>query len=486
MKLARKLTLALMVGILLVLAGNAAYRVQREIALFERDSRRDSLLLGRTLAGSVARVWPTVGESQALDLVEDANQREGAVRIRWVWTDVPIVEPDAIDTMPSLEEPGSWGSGVLQFVSQAKGKGALYTYLPVAVPGERPGAIEVRDSLVDERTYVRRTILQALVTTGVLVALCGGIASGLGVLLVGRPAASLIDQARSIGGGDFSRRLHLSQRDEIGELAAEMNTMCELLARTSEKATRETRARIAALEQLRHAERLSTVGQLAAGIAHELGTPLNVVMGRAQLILREHPDGSDSHKNAVIVLEQTKRMTAIIRQLLDFARRGGADKSPESLHHVAQQTATMLDSLAKKHSVQLVLAGDPGLLADVDAGQLQQASTNLVVNAIQAMPGGGDLTIGVEKRRVLPPSDHGGPEAEYLCLYVRDTGQGMAPEVVQHVFEPFFTTKAAGEGTGLGLSVAYGIVKEHGGWIDVESEEGNGSSFTIFLPEHQP
>ena len=123
-----------------------------------------------------------------------------------------------------------------------------------------------------------------------------------------------------------------------------------------------------------------------------------------------------------------------------------------------------------------------GCLAEVDEGQIQQALTNLVVNGIQAMPRGGRLEITVRRERAVPPIDIGGPEAEFLRIAVRDEGDGIAPDNLRRLFEPFFTTKDVGEGTGLGLAVAYGIVREHDGWIGVESTPGAGSCFSIFLP----
>jgi len=121
-------------------------------------------------------------------------------------------------------------------------------------------------------------------------------------------------------------------------------------------------------------------------------------------------------------------------------------------------------------------------VASVDSSQLQQVFTNLVVNGVQSMQRGGTLTIGVRRQHTQPPVDHGGPEADYYCIEIRDQGCGIAPADRQHLFEPFFTTKPVGEGTGLGLAVAYGIVREHGGWIEVASEVGSGSLFSVFLP----
>jgi signal transduction histidine kinase len=187
--------------------------------------------------------------------------------------------------------------------------------------------------------------------------------------------------------------------------------------------------------------------------------------------------------NGQIILEQSQRMTQIIRQLLDFARRRSVEKQETPLRSVIHSTFMMLRPLAEKQGVAMVQEGDtPELVVHADADQLQQALTNVVVNAIQAMPSGGTLTVGVREERASPPADQGGAEGPYVALSVRDEGQGMPADVLEHIFEPFFTTKPVGEGTGLGLSVAYGIIKEHGGWIHVDSRVGSGSRFTMVLP----
>jgi signal transduction histidine kinase len=236
--------------------------------------------------------------------------------------------------------------------------------------------------------------------------------------------------------------------------------------------------------QLRHADRLSTVGSLAAGIAHELGTPLMVVRGRAKRILgRARQEGGD---DALIIVEQADRMAAIIRQLLDYARQRSAVKAPADVAALARETLTMLRPFAAKQSVTLRIDASSATPTPVDAGQIQQVLANLVMNGVQAMRTGGELLVAIE--RVPPGAAHpaadasADPGAEYLRVRVVDQGVGIRPEHLRHVFDPFFTTKDIGEGTGLGLSVTHGIVAEHGGWIDVASEVGVGTTFTVHLP----
>ena len=485
MKLTRKLTIALAFAILVVLGIDASLEVERKAQLFEGAIRRDTQLLSRTIAASAARVWTTAGENQARDLVENANEQQSDVSIRWVSLQAPRGNPKGPEVPPEIIRPLiAAGAGTIRWRAPGDATDSLYTYYPIAIPlPER--AIEVRESLEPERAYVRHTILRGAVTTAVLVALCTAVAMVIGVFFVGRPVRRLVDQARRVGQGDLSPRLSLTQRDEIGQLADEMNAMCDRLSETRERLDSETTARMAALEQLRHADRLTTVGKLAAGLAHEIGTPLNVITGYAQLIADECPEDSGAHRNAGIIAQQAERVAAIIRQLLDFARRRSPNPSRQDLCALARETTDLLGSLAHKHHVSLVLEtpGSP-VWTRADPGQMKQALTNLVVNGIQSMPkGGGTVTVTVAERRGAPPAGIEGLPGDYPCLEVRDQGSGISRDDLDRIFEPFFTTKEVGEGTGLGLSVSYGIVREHRGWIDVDSVPGAGTLFRIFLPK---
>ena len=482
MRLTRKLTVALTCAILIVLGVDGAIRVQHKAGLFEVERRRDARVLGRTVAGAAAWIWRTVGEPTARDLVENANERHSDATVRWVWLEAPPDSPRSPDVPRERIGPLAKGNArSIRWRAEDASAEALYTYYALAIP--LPGrAIEIRESLEAERAYVRQTIASGIVTTGALVVVCAAVASTIGALFVGGPVRRLVDQARRVGHGDLSSRIAVRQRDEIGQLAREMNIMCDRLVEARARLEAETRARIVALEQLRHADRLTTVGKLAAGLAHEIGTPLNVITGHAQLVADEHPADGSAHENAVIIAQQAQRVASIIRQLLDFARLRSPQPARHDLVVLVRETAALLASLAQKSGVTLAIDAEEEVWGRVDRAQLQQVLTNLMVNGIHAMPDGGQLTLRVGQRRVQPPTDHGGPLEEYLCLEVADEGVGVDPDHLARVFEPFFTTKDVGEGTGLGLSVSYGIVREHGGWIGVDSAQGKGSCFSIFLP----
>ena len=262
-----------------------------------------------------------------------------------------------------------------------------------------------------------------------------------------------------------------------------MNSMSGQLQEARNELIRETSGRIEALEQLRHSERLATVGRLSAGMAHELGTPFNVVAGRAKLIMSADMSKEEIDECARIIVEQVERMTRIMRQLLDFARSHTSRKTLADIPQLVTQVLKILSPMARKQDVSLMqTSGEQIPRIPIDPLQIQQVLVNLVVNGIQAMPGGGRLEVGIRVERMAPPKGEDGPPRDYLALRVEDEGEGIPTENQNSIFDPFFTTKDVGQGTGLGLSIAYGIVQEHRGWIDVESKASKGSCFTIYLP----
>jgi signal transduction histidine kinase len=184
-----------------------------------------------------------------------------------------------------------------------------------------------------------------------------------------------------------------------------------------------------------------------------------------------------------VILEQANRMTTLIRQLLDFSRRQGPRFGLTSLRAIGTRAVDLLGSFARKRDVTLELQAltDP-LLVAADEHQIQQVLTNIIMNGIQATPGGGRVTVTVETRETPARDGTAAVTEPWVCVVVQDSGVGITPDDLPRIFEPFFTTKGVGEGTGLGLSVAYGIVHEHGGRIDVESELGRGSRFSVLLP----
>jgi two-component system NtrC family sensor kinase len=487
MKLVRRLTLYLLLAVGVVFGADTYLSVRSHLALFDEDVRRDEKLLGDALARAVERVWQQQGEAKARDLLQAMDATASEVRIRVVYLDARRGEPLAPDAPQSAIEAALRERTLTHVREEGESGPRLYTYVPLDVPGDRVAALEVTESLAHERGYSIQRIRNTLLTGALAVLACGVVAWIVGARLVGQPVSVLVAKARRIAAGDFSGPLVIRRGDELSQLAREMNAMAANLEAAAQKVASESAARVRAVEQLRHAERLSTVGKLASGLAHELGTPLNVVAGRAKMIATgETESPEEDTESARIIVEQAERMTRIVRQLLDFARRRGSEKRSTDLGALARQTAALLEPLAGKRGVSLRCEEPTGpVSAAVDAPQIQQALTNLVVNAIQASDRERDVGIGVSACATAPEGPRGPrPGGPWALLEVYDQGAGIPAEHLAEVFDPFFTTKPVGEGTGLGLSIAHGIAEEHGGWIDVESEPGRGSCFRIWLPRN--
>ncbi len=322
----------------------------------------------------------------------------------------------------------------------------------------------------------------SLIVMSVLILGVGLIATGVAHYAVFRPIRRLVVMAKAVGSGDFSNRLGLERRDEIGSLAFEMDTMCDQL----QAAQLTAEAHIAALDQLRHSDRIATLGRLASSVAHELGNPLNVIELRAQLILSgDSMTPQEVQQSASVIVEQSRRMTRIIGEILSFARMQPAKISRLDLVSVVRKALMLSEHISKKHRTNThVELAEPAIEIDGDADKLLQVIVNLVMNGVQAMPNGGTLTVRVRDEARAPIDDPEGKVRDYVCIDVTDRGVGIAPESIGQVFEPFFSTKSADGGTGLGLSVAQGIAREHEGWIQVESQLGQGASFTVYLPKH--
>ncbi len=224
-------------------------------------------------------------------------------------------------------------------------------------------------------------------------------------------------------------------------------------------------------DQLRHADRLATIGQLAAGVAHEINEPLANILGFAQLAKKSPGLPRQTTGDLEKITECCLRAREIIRKLLTFARQVPPEKSMVDLNHLVGEGLFFLESRCSKAGIEIVRRLDPALPEiSADPSQLHQVLVNLVVNALQAMPEGGTVTIAT---KASPGS---------VSLTVQDTGIGMSEEVRQNIFTPFFTTKDVNEGTGLGLAVVDGIVASHGGTIQVSSKPGRGACFEVQLP----
>ena len=453
MRIVPKLSLAFVAATCGILVVNGWFRVRREVAFYESDRARDHETIARSLGVAVASIWKSDGRAKALETVDSFDR--DVMRVRWHDEPVPIAaDASAGQPITTLD---------------AAPKRTWHTWVPVEIDGKRQGALEMIEPASSEERFARSTEIDTIASAAAIVALSALLSLALGQWLVGRPVSALASKARRVGAGDFGGPVVLPRQDELYDLAKEMNAMSENLSTT--------------LAQLRHADRLTTVGKLASGVAHELGTPLNVVHARAAMIAHDATSSSETQESATVIVRAAERMTKIIRQLLQFARKKTVTKSRCDVLDICRDAIELVAPIASRRSARIALASEShATKLDADAGEIQQVVTNLVMNAIQAMPKGGRVDVVVRDERATPPIDLGTSALDCLSIEVADEGTGIAPENLARVFEPFFTTKDVGEGTGLGLAVSYGIVREHGGWIRVESEVDRGTRFRVYLP----
>jgi signal transduction histidine kinase len=340
---------------------------------------------------------------------------------------------------------------------------------PLTAHGEVLGAVAVARPTDDLAADLARTRTRLWLTALAFVVATMITGLVLGTLYVTRPIARLLGGVRTVREGDFRTRVEPGRNDEIGELVAEFNTMIAALAELRTRIVDEVEARAHLERGLERVDKLVTIGQLSAGLAHEIGSPLQVLAGRAAL-LGEHVD-PEVRRQAGLLVAQCDRITRVVEQLLSFGRRKPSQIGACDLVTPVRAVLELLAAEARRANVALALELGDGPYAIVgDPDQLQQVALNLLRNAMHATPAGGKITVRVE--RVL-----GGVQ-----LAVRDTGPGIDAETQARLFEPFFTTRASQGGTGLGLAVVRAIVNEHRAKIDVHSELGRGAEFVITFP----
>lgn len=303
--------------------------------------------------------------------------------------------------------------------------------------------------------------------------------------LVSTPVSLLKEGMDRVAGGELDYHLDINTKDEIGDLARAFNSMTTDLKKTKDelvewgntlekKVKEKTEAIHRAQDQLIHSEKLASLGRMAAGVAHEINSPLTGIVTFGHLLLKKFPEGSEEREDIEVIIEQANRCSNIIKGLLGFARATAAEKAPANINDVLDRSLNIVRHKADFFNIKLTTEFEPALwLVKADPSQLQQVFLNMIMNAADAMEGKGSLTITTRN------ISEGGDLVE---VEFRDTGTGISDEDLEKIFEPFFTTKPVGKGTGLGLAVSHGIIQDHGGTITIKTKLGQGSSFIVRFP----
>jgi two-component system NtrC family sensor kinase len=320
-----------------------------------------------------------------------------------------------------------------------------------------------------EKKYVdiqRNTILIFLAVTlaGALVSL---VASHFISKRISVPIGKLVSASKEIAGGHLDARVVVKTNDELEYLGDSFNAMAMSIKKRDEQ------LKDYATQKIMESERLAMIGQLAANVAHELNNPLQGIVAYSHLLLEQMPNEQPTREYAIKIVGQADRSRDIIRGLLDFSRQRKPDKIECNINNIVQESISLVENQALFHNIDIIRNFEEDLpVIVVDPSQIERVFINIIVNAAEAMDGNGEL-------RLTTRHD---PRTKFVAVEIADTGCGIDEEDLNKVFDPFFTTKDVGHGTGLGLAISYGIVKRHRGTITVESEVGEGTSFTIYLP----
>jgi signal transduction histidine kinase len=357
-------------------------------------------------------------------------------------------------------------------------------YAPLEIRGDRAGVmgIALPNDFIVNTLSTSRNNFSLIFTLGTLAVIL------LGYILaqhIARPILRLRAMSQAVAGGDLEQSSGLLRSDEIGELANAFDIMTLRLRERTDEATRlyaeavqrakelaDINTRLQATQaQLVQSEKLASVGQLTAGIVHDVKNPLAVIKGLAEE-LAEEPDMDEySIDGLKTIRESASKANTIVTDLLKFARQSTPEMQSRDMRDTIESVMRLTEYLTRKGKVEVeAILPERAVMATYDPQQIEQVLINLLTNAVQAMPDGGTLTFD------LSQSD------DDVVLKVTDTGVGIPKENFARIFDPFFTTKPEGEGTGLGLSVSYGIITRHGGHIDLSSTVGEGTTFTIHIP----
>lgn len=473
MKLMIKLFLVAVAVTIAVASAQAVLRARRMSERSMDEVRHDLAALALALGTTADELWRAAGPDAAMQAIERVDERYGEgheLRLVSGSAAVPTFSTRAFTALSRDDRAARIerrGDELAITLTVGDGRGLLEIRRPLRASQAGAGSAFRSDAL---------QILSLALLSGVALLIAGS-------RLVGRPLRLILDQARALAKGDRGPPVDVPQSGELALLAVELERLRARLEQVEAEARRDRRMRTATFERLRHADRLSTVGKIASSMAHDLGTPLNVVSGRAMMILSTPGCPPDIASDARIIGEQANSMTQIIRQVLEYSRRRDLHRTRVQVRELIDRAIVLVEPLAEEHGMTVEhVASERDVITHLDEHKVLQILTNLMVNGVQAMSAGGRLRLQSAVLVIEDPPDSRAAPGTYLRISVEDNGVGIDKKAIDSLFEPFFTTKGKGQSSGLGLPVCQGIIREHGGWIDVHSQVGHGSRFDVYLP----
>jgi signal transduction histidine kinase len=484
MGLRLRVILILTLPAVLAVGAHGFLRIRQEEADLVRENRENLELMARAVQLAVENALRDRQLADVRRLLIDMVERQELIdRIRLFDRNVkPTIVSNPLtfaDTIPAGNLAEVMRTGRPEAYYQRGQPSVLYYLAPVrGRNGGIEGSMEIvrLASAVDRRrsaavvdVIVRLTILLLVIVVTTMIVMQRQVL---------RPLARLAQAIEHLGRGPSTAALTVTRHDELGRVAESFNAMAARLDDAQRSLLEESERAVGLERELRRAATLAVAGRLASALAHEVGTPLNIVSGRAEVVLKSLSDGHPQRKDLKIIIAQIDRISRIIASVLDTVRMHNLELRPTAVAEVVDELLPLLHHTARQKGVELTAEPDADVpLVRADSGQLQQVLINLVLNAVEATPPDGRVVIKIE--RAKRESRTG------VSVVVSDTGSGIAPEHLPRLFEPFFSTKPRGHGTGLGLPICRDIVQAHGGDISIETSAGVGTTVIVWLPESE-
>ncbi len=488
MKLGTKLTIYLILIITSVLSGYGYFHVMTRRDILTRKMKAEVRSIGQTLRVSLEEIsLPREMEfvQELIDAVEEEEKTLGVIvyhRPKEIVFKSNSLEGGVEPFLRIIQKAMEEDLPKEEFGVYKKFHVYSYSFPLKDRKGRNIGGVSILQNTSFVEKEIRKAERDIFLTIFVLI---GGT---LTFILLGtrkwvtRPISQLMEATRELSRGNLNTRINFKRGDEVSQLADAFNQMAVDLKNAQQQIIQGAEDRLELERSLRQSEKLATIGQLSSGLAHEIGTPLNIIMGRVELI-KKRIGGSDVQKNLDIIIQQTEKITKIIQQLFGYVRKKKIEHQPVNIVDVLEESLRFLDYQIQKQRIRVIKSHEENLpLVIGDRDQLQQVFLNLILNALQAMFWEGTLRLSTSLKSISKQGLEEGDQ-KYIEIQVEDSGVGMEKEVMESIFTPFFTTKSTG--SGLGLMVTQGIIQDHEGWIEVESERGKGSIFKVYLPVYE-
>jgi two-component system NtrC family sensor kinase len=450
-----------------------------------KSSTRHDMLLNQS--ESVHRIINTIGEQDGIEKVRIFN-KEGAIILSTDPGDLGRMvdqHTEACDMCHAADEPLERvpASARTRIFTAASGTRTLSIINPIY--NERScwqsechahnedqkvlGVLDVSMSLEEVESSIQAGRMRILIFALIAIAAISLIIDWLLEHIVLKPVGKIVEATRKVAEGDLTHTLEIHTNDEIGKLAESFNVMMEKLAE--------------AQRQLLQSDKLSSIGRLAAGVAHEINNPLTGVLTYSSFLLKSAGDNPELKEDLEVIVRETKRCREIVKGLLDFSRQSTSAMRPSPVNEIVRNACSIVEHQLAIQKIKIDMQlPEESPVANADMAQLEQVLVNLLVNAADAIGEGGG-TITIDTGLATAAKNRNGRESPNGTVRIRvtDNGCGIPPEGLDKVFEPFYSTKGM-KGTGLGLAIVWGIIEKHQGQLKMDSEVGRGTTVTVLLP----